>query len=55
MEYSHRHGFINIHREYIGHHYSKTVRAWRYNLMKYKKQIMKPGILDGAEWYYRCI
>ena len=34
-------GFIKLHQEYYGHHYSKTLNGWRHNLVKNWPQLQK--------------
>ena len=39
-------GFIAMHRDFIGQHYSKTLREWRFNINKHKKYLLDNHIVS---------
>ena len=43
-------GFIVMNRDYIGQHYSKTLRKWRFNINKNKKYLLKEGIITEKKY-----
>jgi len=43
-------GFIVMHRDFIGQHYSKTLRDWRFNIDKEKKYLLENDIVTEKKY-----